>query len=135
MEGESICLLIDQSMIRFAIPVLHVSDSDSAERFYCDRLGFSKNFDYRPFGTRGPRYMGLVKDGARLHLSSFSGDGIAGNAVVIVVTNVDALYEEYRNKGVKIDLPPTDQSWGNREMYIHDADQNSLRFTQWEADE
>ena len=23
------------------------------------------------------------------------------------------------------------KSWGNREMYINDADKNSIRFTQW----
>jgi hypothetical protein len=29
---------------------------------------------------------------------------------------------------VKIDLPPTDQTWSNREMYVKDADGNSRRF-------
>jgi catechol 2,3-dioxygenase-like lactoylglutathione lyase family enzyme len=118
-------------MIRFATPVLHVSDPDSAERFYCHQLGFTKTFEYRPFGIKGPCYMGLARDHARFHLSSFPGDGKSGNAMVLVVDNVDELYKEYDSKGVLIDLPPTDQSWGNREMYINDADGNSIRFTQW----
>jgi len=75
--------------------------------------------------------MGLIRDGIMIHLSSFSGDGIAGNAIVLIVDNVDALYEEFILNEVEIDLPPTDQSWGNREMYIRDADNNSIRFTQW----
>ena len=45
--------------------------------------------------------------------------------------NVDSLNEEFVARGVQIDLPPTDQSWGNREMYIRDRDNNSIRFTQW----
>jgi catechol 2,3-dioxygenase-like lactoylglutathione lyase family enzyme len=31
-------------------------------------------------------------------------------------------------RGVPIELPPTDQTWGNREMYVNDPDGNSLRF-------
>jgi uncharacterized glyoxalase superfamily protein PhnB len=49
----------------------------------------------------------------------------------LIVDNIDKLYEEFVKKGVKIDLEPTDQSWGNREMYIADSDNNSIRFTQW----
>jgi len=118
-------------MIRFAIPVLHVSDPVSAEIFYCQQLGFTKTFSYCPFGEKGPYYLGIVRDGIRVHLSSFPGDGIAGNAIVLIVDNVDGLYNEFVSKKVNIDLPPTEQSWGNREMYITDADNNSIRFTQW----
>jgi catechol 2,3-dioxygenase-like lactoylglutathione lyase family enzyme len=63
-----------------------------------------------------------------LHLSSFPGDGVAGGVANFVVEDVDALHQEFRSKGVPIDLEPTTQSWGNREMYVEDADRNSLRF-------
>jgi uncharacterized glyoxalase superfamily protein PhnB len=119
-------------MIKLTIPLLHISDPVSAEKFYCDQLGFQKTFDYRPFGNTGPCYFGIIRDGIRIHLSSFPEDGRAGNAVVLVVDNVDQFYEEYNQKGIQIDLPPTDQSWGNREMYVKDGDNNSIRFTQWE---
>jgi len=122
-------------MIKLAIPVLHVSDPFGAEIFYCNQLGFEKTFSYSPFGEKGPYYMGMMRDGISLHLSSFAGDGIAGNAVVLIVESVDVLYDEFVSKGVKIDLPPTDQSWGNREMYITDADNNSIRFTQWKQED
>jgi uncharacterized glyoxalase superfamily protein PhnB len=29
---------------------------------------------------------------------------------------------------VAVDLPPTDQTWGNREMYVKDPDGNAIRF-------
>ena len=118
-------------MIQLAIPLLHVSDPVSAEHFYCDQLGFTKIFSYRPFGDEGPYYFGIIRDGVRVHISSFPEDGRAGNAIVLIVDNVDALYNEFVLQGVKIDLEPTDQSWGNREMYIKDSDNNSIRFTQW----
>jgi CubicO group peptidase (beta-lactamase class C family) len=117
-------------MIKIAIPLLHISDPILAENFYCNQLGFKKTFDYRPFGEKGPCYFGLIRDGVRIHLSSFPEDGKPGNAVVIIVDNVDILYDEFVMKGVNTDLAPTHQSWGNREMYIKDGDNNSIRFTQ-----
>ena len=39
-------------MFKFAIPVLHATSSAAAEEFYCDRLGFTLAFAYRPFGGR-----------------------------------------------------------------------------------
>jgi uncharacterized glyoxalase superfamily protein PhnB len=72
--------------------------------------------------------MGLTRDGVWLHVSSFSGDGISGGVVNLIVEDVDALHVELVEKGVRIDTGPVDQSWGNREMYVKDADGNSIRF-------
>ncbi len=65
-----------------------------------------------------------------MHVSSFSVDGVAGGVVMILVDNLDALHWELVYKNVPIELPPTDQIWGNREMYLRDADRNSIRFVQ-----
>jgi|SRR4029079_10093471 len=112
-----------------AIPVLHVGDSRAASSFYCGKLGFSEKFAYRFDDKQSdPCYMGLIREDVVLHFSSFSGDAVSGGAVFIVVENVDELYEEFRGTGVDVQLPPTDQSWGNREMYVEDPDGNSLRF-------
>lgn len=120
-------------MFRLAIPVLHASSSAAAEEFYCGGLGFRREFAYRTDETRAdPCYMGFERDGAELHVSSFSGDGVAGGVAFVVVDDVDALHEELVRKGVAIHLPPTDQSWGNREMYVKDPDGNSVRFVQTE---
>jgi uncharacterized glyoxalase superfamily protein PhnB len=97
-------------MFKFAIPVLHVSSAATAEDFYCNQLGFSQTFAYRFDDSKpDPCYMGLTRDEVRLHVSSFAGD-------------------ELKARGVMIDLEPMDQSWGNREMYVHDPDGNSIRF-------
>jgi uncharacterized glyoxalase superfamily protein PhnB len=123
------CKALKVSMFKSAIPVLHVSSVAAAEEFYCHRLGFSRRFAYRFDDAQAdPCYMGLTRDGVKLHVSSFPGDGVFGGVVFLVVDDVDALYAELRANGVTIDLVPTDQSWGNREMYVSDPDGNSLRF-------
>lgn len=116
-------------MFKKAIPVLHVSNSDAARKFYCEGLGFKQEFSYR-FDeiSSDPCYMGITRDDAKLHLSSFRGDGVAGGVVFLLVEDVDALHAELVKKGVPVDLEPTDQTWGNREMYVKDPDSNSIRF-------
>ncbi len=116
-------------MFKFAIPVLHVSRAEQAEEFYCGHLGFTLQSVYRADETRpDPCYMSLERDGVWIHLSSFSGDGVAGGVVYLAVDDVDLLYRELRAKGVRIDSGPVDQTWGNREMYAKDRDGNCVRF-------
>jgi hypothetical protein len=98
-------------VFKLAIPVLHVSSAAAAEEFYGGRFGFRRDFAYRVDDARAdPCYMGLSRDGVELHVSSFSGDAVAGGAVFLLVEDVDALHAELIAKGVAIRLPPTDQS-------------------------
>jgi uncharacterized glyoxalase superfamily protein PhnB len=116
-------------MIRRAIPLLHVTNAAKAIEFYCHGLGFRLEFEHRPEGvTADPCYMGISRDGVWIHLSSFSGDGVVGSVANLMVDNVERFYEEFVSKNVPIDLPPVDQTWGSREMYVKDADGNCLRF-------
>jgi catechol 2,3-dioxygenase-like lactoylglutathione lyase family enzyme len=105
-------------MFKHAVRVLHVSSIADAEEFYCTQLGFRPTFKYG-FDEREsePCYMGLVRERVRLHISSFIGDGVSGSVVFLVVDDVDVLHAELKTKNVTIALEPTDQSWGNREMY------------------
>src|SRR2546423_53928 len=117
-------------MLKIAIPVLHVTSSIAAEDFYCRQLGFHRDYAYRPFGGTDPCYMGLSRDEARFHVSSFAGDAVAGGVIYLLVDDVDSIHKELVAKGVAIDTGPINQDWGNREMYVKDADRNSIRFTQ-----
>ena len=118
-------------MLKLAIPLLHVSNSQSTEDFYCNRLGFRREFAHRPDGVDSdPCYMGVTRDGVWLHLSSFSGDGVSGGVANLIVEGVDGLHAEFVGKGVEIAVGPVDQIWGTREMYVKDADGNCLRFIQ-----
>jgi uncharacterized glyoxalase superfamily protein PhnB len=118
-------------LFKTAVPVLHVSSSTAAEEFYCKRLGFRRELAYRVGESKpDPCYMGLIRGDAWLHISSFSGDGVSGGVVRIEVDDVDTLHAELISKGVRIDTGPVDQAWGTREMYVKDADGNSIRFIQ-----
>jgi len=118
-------------MFKTAIPVLHVSSSAIVDEFYCGLLGFSRQFAYRVDETKAdPCYVGIARDNVWLHVSSFPGDGVSGGVVFLVVDDVDSLHEELLRKNLRIDLKPTDQTWGNREMYMKDSDGNSIRFVQ-----
>jgi len=116
-------------LIKVAIPLVHVSSSAAAEEFYCTRLGFRREFAHRGDEAKAdPCYTGVSRDGVWLHISSFSGDGVAGGVVNLIVEDGDALHAEFVGKGVRIDTGPVDQTWGTREMYVKDADGNSIRF-------
>ncbi len=118
-------------MFKHAIPVVRVKSSSRAEEFYCGLLGFELRFAYRPDqSSLDPCYMGLVRDTAAVHVSSFAGDGIAGAAVYLLVDDVDAIARELKDNGATVTLEQTDQTWGNREMYVEDPDGNSVRFVQ-----
>ncbi len=121
-------------MLKVAIPVLHVSSSVAAENFYCGKLGCRQEFAYRPTDAPDPCYMGVARDDARLHLSSFPGDSVSGSGAFVVVEDVDLLHQELVEKGVPIELAPTDQTWGNREMYVRDADRNKIAFVRPRTD-
>lgn len=115
-------------MFHQAIPVLHVSSSLAAETFYCRGLGFQLESVNRGPDSADPCYFSVVRDAARLHLSSFRDDGVPGSLVYLPVEDVDALHEELLARGVPIDLPPTNQTWGNREMFLRDPDRNKIVF-------
>lgn len=118
-------------MLKLAIPLPHVSSSAAAEDFYCRRLGFRREFAHCVDPAKpDPCYMGVSRDGVWLHISSFSGDAVSGGVANLIVDDVDSLHAEFVVKGVPIAVGPVDQTWGTREMYIKDADNNCLRFIQ-----
>lgn len=116
-------------MIRKAIAVLHITNAEAAEAFYCERLGFQLDFCAPASESqRDPCYMGVSRDGAALHLSSHAGDGVAGGVALLMCDDVDALHAEFVAHGVAIAVGPVDQTWGMRELYVRDPDGNSIRF-------
>jgi len=118
-------------VLKMAIPLVHVSNAAAAEEFYCKRLGFRREFAHRANEAMpDPCYMGITRDGIWMHVSSFSGDGVSGGVVNLIVENVDALHAEFVAKGIPIAVKPVDQTWGTREMYVKDADGNSIWFIQ-----
>ena len=118
-------------MIERAIPVLSVKDCSKAEDYYCNILGFQKMFAHRPDPTKSnPCYVGVARDGVWLHLESFRPERAGQTSAFLSVTDVDKLYAEISARGAICQLPPTNQTWGNRETHIRDQDGNGLCFGQ-----
>jgi uncharacterized glyoxalase superfamily protein PhnB len=118
-------------MFQTAIPVIRVSNANTAETFYCKALGFTLLSSWRPDRTKDdPRYMTLARDEARVHVHSFQGGTVGDAALYVFVDDVDSLYAELMSKGVVVSGPPIDQEWGTREIAVRDADRNVLTFGQ-----
>jgi catechol 2,3-dioxygenase-like lactoylglutathione lyase family enzyme len=87
-----------------------------------------------------PTFCVLTRAGDRVFLSSHGGDGTFGQAVAVLVDDVDALFHKFRERGLQtpgdpkapqaVHEGPLDQTWGTREFYVDDPDGNTLRFTQ-----
>ncbi len=112
----------------------------------CRRMAASLNFYTRVLdfervegGENGdPSFCVLMREGAQVFLSSYSGDGEFGQAVVVTTDDVDALFRKFVARGLcpagRAESPvhegPLDQTWGTHEFYVDDPDGNTLRFVQ-----
>ena len=114
-----------------AIPILDVHDVDKALQFYVERLGFEVDFRYEQDPNN---YAGVRRDSVYLHMQWQDAEhferGTAGRLRIrIVVDNPDALFAEFKAKGVLDDsIKLLDTDWGTREFGFRDPDGNGLIF-------
>jgi catechol 2,3-dioxygenase-like lactoylglutathione lyase family enzyme len=109
--------------------VLAVPDIERATRYWCDVLGFRLQFS-----NEGWRFVG--RDICRVMLGECP-DAIApaelGNHSYfgyIDVSDVDAYYAEISARGALVSAPPSDKSWGMREISVKTPDGHRIRFGQ-----
>jgi hypothetical protein len=101
--------------------------------FYTNILDFNLK---EPGVSSDDWVVALVNGDAELMLTILDGDQKMGIAANVLVEDIDGLFEKYLQRGLdtskKQDSPvhqgPINQSWGNREFYVTDADGNTLRF-------
>lgn len=113
-------------------PVLPCRDVAEAIHYYVDKLGFRLLFQDR---AENPTYAGIGRDGLALHLqwhdpATFD-TAVDKLALRFVIEDVDALFDEYKEKGVfheETALRNTD--WGTREFAFYDLNSNGLFFYQ-----
>ena len=95
--------------------------------FYVDRLGFRVDWTHR-FGPELPALLQVSRGGMTFYLSEHVMDCAVGGLIHLFVESVDDWHAELHRNGVVIELPPTDQPWGLREMHLLDPDGNRLRI-------
>lgn len=118
------------------IPTLKCRNVDEAIAFYTGVLDFERPWRWPEAGD--PAFAIVMRGGHELHLSSHSGDGVYGQAVVVLVEDVEALFHACIARGLdrsaKPDSPvhqaPVRQSWGTTEFYADDPSGNTIRFIQ-----
>jgi catechol 2,3-dioxygenase-like lactoylglutathione lyase family enzyme len=119
---------MSRAQFREVNPVLAVRDVPASVRFYTEKLGFNLRFQDNP---QAPKYAGVERDGVRIHLQWHDEADFAGEQPELrfVIDDVDALFEEYRDKGVfHAHTALRDTPWGTREFAFYDPDRNGLFF-------
>ena len=118
------------------IPTLKCRNIAEAVRFYTNMLDFTCAGVWPEAGD--PAFAVLMREGDELHLSSHAGDGVAGQAVVVLTRDANALFATFAARGLDrsanpqspVHQGPVDQSWGTREFYVDDPSGNTIRFVQ-----
>ncbi|MBV9883392.1 MAG: VOC family protein [Sphingomonadaceae bacterium] len=118
------------------VPTMRCHAMAEALAFYTNVLDF-RLADLWP-ETGDPAFAVLVRGGHELHISSHGGDGTFGQAVAVLVEDVDALFAAFVARGLDpsarpespVHQGPLEQSWGTREFYVDDPSGNTLRFIQ-----
>jgi catechol 2,3-dioxygenase-like lactoylglutathione lyase family enzyme len=109
-------------------PQLRMTKWDRSRAFYVDGLGFSVDWQHR-FEPGLPVFAQLTRQGLSLFLTEHAGDCQVGGAAYFVVDDVDAMFSEISQRGIRPAAPPTDMEWNAREMVVVDPDGNRLRFS------
>jgi catechol 2,3-dioxygenase-like lactoylglutathione lyase family enzyme len=118
--------------LKSAVPILFVRDVTASAAFYRDRLGFETDFLYG-----APPFYGSVSRGAVcLHLRFVGRPNFvelaAREASLILasieVSDVFALYDEFKERGAAFAQAPTRQDWGGTDFHVRDPDGNVISF-------
>ncbi|HTS35991.1 MAG TPA: glyoxalase superfamily protein [Candidatus Solibacter sp.] len=118
--------------LKLAVPILLVRDVEAAASFFREKLGFATDFLH----GSPPFYGSVSRDGVCLHLRFVREPFFAQAAVheksllvaSIQVTNVQALFEEFKARGVEFAQKLKKQAWGGTDFIVRDPDGNSINF-------
>lgn len=109
--------------------ILAVQDLQVSTRFWISTLGFA-----RDFGDGSDGWSWLSRDGFAVGIGECAEEPAASalgdHAYVAYVTvdDVDALYEEFRERGASIQAPPLTKPWGMREFALRTPDGHRITF-------
>ena len=118
--------------LRIFCSTVFVRDQDRSLRFYLDQLGFNLIVDNHFEG--GGRWIAVTPpDGAGFLALVTPEPGseeydLIGHArqLVFITEDVDAIYEEWRKRGVRFLHPPQTPMWGGMFTVFEDVDGNSF---------
>jgi catechol 2,3-dioxygenase-like lactoylglutathione lyase family enzyme len=117
------------------VPILFVSNVEATAAFYADKLGFSVDFLH----GNPPFYGSVSRDRACLHLrfvhrTNFEELAAREGSLILAsveVSNVKALFEEYKARGVEFAQQLVREAWGGINFFVRDPDGNVISFVQY----
>ncbi len=116
--------------MKLEVVPIGVTDVDRAKAFYVDQFGFNADVD-QPMGDK--RYVQVTPVGSACSISF--GVGVtqitpgAIDGLLLVVKDIQAVYQALSGKGVAISEPKT-ESWGAIHCYLNDPDGNRWTIQQ-----
>ena len=111
-------------------PILNVKNVVESLDYYCNTLGFQDVFHWSHEDTFPWTFAQVCRGNFFVYLcqQAQGGPGMWMYLNLASSEDLTALYQEYQAHAAKITEPPTDQSWGMREMLIEDLDGHTLRI-------
>jgi uncharacterized glyoxalase superfamily protein PhnB len=106
-------------------PVLRVKDGRASERFYCELLGFTKDWEHR-FTDDSPLMLSVSSGAYTIHLSEHPGTGCDNCDLYLNVDEIDSFYNQQLGAGLAFEKAPTDEPWGMRELTLRDPDNHRI---------
>jgi uncharacterized glyoxalase superfamily protein PhnB len=110
----------EEILLHHAIPIFRVANLATSLDYYTRILGFEIPWQM-------PWYASVRRGTCSLMLCE-GGQGNPGTWIWAPVSDVEALYEEWKLSGANILQGPTNFPWGSREIQILDPDNHRLRF-------
>ena len=120
--------LVTDLITRAHHTAISVKDFEAAKKFYCEVLGFRKDFDDAILGRQTTLFAGVSRGECEITLNQH--DRQEYHATIgCEVDDVDLLHAEYKSRGATIILDPQDEPWGERHMAIADLFGNQIHFS------
>jgi uncharacterized glyoxalase superfamily protein PhnB len=126
---------MSETTLKSITPILFVRDVSASAAFFRDKLGFEIDFLH----GAPPFYGSVSRDEARLHLRFVHRPNfveLAAHEVSLIlatveVSDVQALFEEFKQRGVEFAQTPTKQPWGGTDFHVRDPDGNVISFVSY----
>jgi uncharacterized glyoxalase superfamily protein PhnB len=130
--GACRALSMTEVALKSIVPILFVRDVSASAVFFQKKLGFEIDFLHG-----APPFYGSVSRGEIclhfrfVHQPNFA--ELAAREVSLIlatieVSDVQGLFEEFKERGVEFAQTPTKQPWGGTDFQVRDPDGNVISF-------
>jgi uncharacterized glyoxalase superfamily protein PhnB len=107
----------------YANPIMAVKDVKTTVKFYKEKLGFNIDILWE-----NPSYGCVSRGGIVVEFGEGRQNYVGGSACTIQVSNVESLYNEFKEQGVNFVGDFAEREYGSKDFRVRDIDGNLLVF-------